>query len=44
MKKFGFKNPKVDAVFSGYQKIVRVKLMTLRQLIFDTAVRDGGSR
>jgi hypothetical protein len=37
MKKFPFKNPEVESVFSGYKKNVRVKLLSLRQLIFDTA-------
>jgi hypothetical protein len=37
MIKVPFKNPEVQAVFSGYKKTVRVKLLSLRQLIFDIA-------
>jgi hypothetical protein len=40
MSKHAFNNPEVEAVFSGYKKIVRVKLLALRELIFDTALDD----
>ncbi len=40
MKKFEDAN--VAAVFDGYPRPVRAKLMRLRQLIFDTATRTEG--
>jgi hypothetical protein len=42
MKRTNFKNPEVEAVFLGFKKNVRAKLMVLRQLIFDTALDVKG--
>lgn len=37
-----FQNPKVAEVFRNYPPDLRKKLMTLRQLIFDTAAKTEG--
>ena len=37
-----FSNPAVDAVFEAYPKPLRVKLLALRRLIFDTARTTKG--
>jgi hypothetical protein len=37
-----FKNPKVAAIFEGYPKKIRAKLMALRKLVFDTAASLEG--
>ena len=42
MKQRRFKNSEVAAVFAAYPKKFRTKLMFLRQLIFDTAVKTEG--
>ncbi len=42
MKQNAFANPQVAAVFDAYPAEMRGKLMTLRQLIFDTASQTDG--
>lgn len=37
-----FQNPKIASVFNAYPDKLRAKLMTLRQLIFDTAAEIEG--
>ncbi len=37
-----FDDPAVDAVFNAYPKPVRIKLLALRRLIFETAQTTGG--
>lgn len=37
-----FSDPAVDAVFSAYPKLLQMKLLALRQLIFDTAATTTG--
>jgi len=40
MRKFG--NPRVESIFKAYPKILRGRLLSLRQLIFDVAERTPG--
>ncbi len=40
MKIMPFQNPQVEAVFNDYPDELRQKLLNLRQLIFQTAIKD----
>jgi hypothetical protein len=41
-KRSGNSNPAVDAIFSAYPSPVKIKLLALRRLIFDTAKATEG--